>query len=275
MNKKYNLSKVKTLFSDILDTPGLDIDVYFKVKRRKKFNNQQTGHRDFFGVEFRPQYLLSNIEKIDPSAFRSEIVKVKSLRSKISEDEIETNFKTKIDKEYNKKLGIYIFNLLGTSIQFEYNRHIYDYPGYTGLWEKYPDEKDQNMLRINCDKYDQKRVDHYKRCGLSDKEPFEYTNYQSNSSDLTSHKEVRFFDDVTKTSFVIHNIDYRFKSMLNKENSHHEPWRTKYIIGEEFYKLKRTILTETKKINLNIYDHFGNLHKYTEYHKLGSINFEN
>jgi len=270
MNKKYNLSKVKTLFSDILDTPGLDIDVYFKVKRRKKFNNQQTGHRDFFGVEFRPHHLLSNIEKIDPSAFRSEIVKVKSLRSKLSEDEIETNlnFKNKIDKEYNKKLGIYIFNLLGTSIQFEYNRHIYDYPGYTGLWEKYPDENDQKMLRINCE-YDQKRVEHYKnykkKYGI-DKEPFD-SERQADTGGVGSM--IRIFDDGNKASFVIHNIDYKFN--LNKEDI--QPPYGRYT--DNFNLLKRNILLDVKKINLNIYDHFGNLHKYTEYHKLGSINFEN
>lgn len=250
-------------FSDIYDVSGLDVDIHFKVRRKR--------NGDFFGVQYKPQYLLSNIEKIDPSQFRNNIIKLISLRSKLSENEIEINFKNKIDKEYNKKLGIYIFNLLGTSIQSEYNRHIYDYTGTVSLEKKYPDVNDDKMLRIN---HNQKKVVYHKIPPFD----FEYTNkiYEEDYlKNFTNVKEIRFFDDDLKYSFIIHNTDYKFKCRLNQENSNYDPWRTKYIINEEFYKLKRTILTETKKINLNIYDHLGNLHKYTELHKLGTINFEN
>ena len=137
------LHEILSYFSDIKKLPGLQVDIHFKIKRKKngKFN----------GVEYKPEYLLSNIERINPLEFRNDIIKIKSLRSKLSVETIETKLKTEIDKEYNRKLAIYIFNLLGSWIKFEYQRDIYNYPGFTSLQEKYPNEKDIKMLKINED----------------------------------------------------------------------------------------------------------------------------
>jgi hypothetical protein len=243
--QRFKLEEVIPLFDELKDLSGKDAIWEYRVKRKRNGNFDGLNIRHDKFSKFKERQKKGHSWGHNCKLSKDEIINELSSKSRMPKKDIVFKFSKEIEKKYEEAYSRYLPYLLDTHL---YQKYIY--MKFYDIYEGHSDliNFDENSPELFLNKEEIPNVFH---------------------SNLVSEGLVpsysRFYND--KNIYYIYyqrHIEYYSKDRPGFKDEGkirlHSGWVDRNIFFED--------LVNNGKINVKIYDHLGNLHEFTEYHKI-------
>jgi hypothetical protein len=229
-DKDSGIFRIINLFSDLSIIDGYDVKLEYKVERDKK--------GVFKGVCLKNWMWLFQTNNSHGIKSKKDIIDELIIKTKLNKDNVIRKYKDIIDnKFYNITIATYIMCNEGSTNDNIFHNNIYN----------------SKLERMKYNNHGFRVVD----MKLSEEDSFIFENNEIKTffhSKLDFHNHDSFYSRFYYNDNGVKNIYFIYNSNYSG-------------INENYFDVFQKIIN-LGKINLNIYDHLGNIHKYVTYHKI-------
>jgi hypothetical protein len=275
-SKFKSLEEILPLFDELKYLPGKDAIWRYRVKRKK--------NGKFDGVTIRYNNFSHYGKPHNWSPSKDEIVESMSSKSRLTTSTIESNYSDIVNKKFEEIYSRYLPSKL-------FNSYMYDNDIYSQFYST--EEELESLIRFLTlgERVEVNPIDghislindvwldyHSQECSEDDiKKEMNRRDYvnismcNENSPELFNSKS--YFNQLSSQT-VLSATCWNSREVGKPEDLsfynifYDESTRSTYYIHHGKVKLSQIELSQIGKINVKIYDHLGNIHQYTEYHKI-------